>query len=274
MSGRRWMKFWPQDWQRDPALRSCSLAARGLWMEMLCVAHEGAPYGHVTINSKAMTSRQIASVAGVTEREAMRLIGELEDAGVFSRTADGVIYSRRMVRDAAATEAGREAIEKRWGKDDKPNSGNGRYPNRDPNRGGDSLEAEAEAEARKKGGEKPARKRATPLPENWQPSQDGKALAESLGLDLPAVLTKFRDHFRASGARLVDWDARWRLWCREDAGKHTPTATPVGRVADMSDAEMLAMAKGDGTRKPSLIRTLLADRPGALRLYEAEQAAA
>lgn len=96
---RRWTKFWWQDWQRDPALRVCSLAARGLWMELLCIAHEGTPVGHVTINGRAPSVRQIAMISGVAEKEAERLLGELENAGVFSRTAENVIYSRRMVRD-------------------------------------------------------------------------------------------------------------------------------------------------------------------------------
>ena len=142
MSGRRWLKFWPQDWQRDPALRICCVAARGLWMDLICLAHEGSPYGHVTINGVAATMRQIGRITGTTEKEAIKLIQELEDAGVFSRTEGGVIFSRRMVRDHKASDSGREAIEKRWsGKkvgDDIPN-----YP---PNRVGNSLEAEAEAD--------------------------------------------------------------------------------------------------------------------------------
>ena len=36
--------------------------------------------------------------------------------GVFSRDSDGVIVSRRMVRDAERSEIGRTHIEKRWGK--------------------------------------------------------------------------------------------------------------------------------------------------------------
>ena len=100
----RWIKFWPQDWQRDPALRSCSISARGLWIEMLCVMHDGEPYGHLTINSKAATSRQIASIASVTEKDAVKMLAELEESGVFSRTEDGLIFSRRMVRDKAISD--------------------------------------------------------------------------------------------------------------------------------------------------------------------------
>lgn len=99
--GLRWMKFWPADWQRDPAVRMCSLAARGLWIEMICVMHEAQPYGHMLVNRRAPTVRQMAAMFGVPEREVSRLLAELEAAGVFSRSDDGTIYSRRMVRDQA-----------------------------------------------------------------------------------------------------------------------------------------------------------------------------
>lgn len=102
----RWVKFWPQDWHGDKALRTCSMAARGLWMELLCIAHDGTPYGHVTINGRPASAKQIANIAGIPERDAAKWLGELEDAGVFSRTEDGCIFSRRMVRDKALRDEG------------------------------------------------------------------------------------------------------------------------------------------------------------------------
>ena len=45
MSGDRpWMKFYPRDWRGDQALRAVSIAARGLWLECLCIMHEARPY--------------------------------------------------------------------------------------------------------------------------------------------------------------------------------------------------------------------------------------
>jgi hypothetical protein len=38
MSGTRWSKFYWSDWDGDMRLRLCSLAAQGLWMQMLCIA--------------------------------------------------------------------------------------------------------------------------------------------------------------------------------------------------------------------------------------------
>jgi hypothetical protein len=111
-TGHRWSKFWWQDWKTDDALLGCSFAARGFWMALLCIAHEATPCGHVLINGKAPSAKELAIRMGNTSaKEVAKLLAELEEAKVFSRTADGTIYSRRMVKDAAATEAGRE-----WGK--------------------------------------------------------------------------------------------------------------------------------------------------------------
>ena len=94
-------QFYPADWQKDVELQSCSIAARGLWLEMMCVMHQGVPYGHLIANGIAMTDPQAARLCGVDTREYRKLLAELDRAGVPSRTAEGVIYSRRMVRDEA-----------------------------------------------------------------------------------------------------------------------------------------------------------------------------
>jgi hypothetical protein len=132
-AGLRWSKFWWEDWLSDPALRFCSAAARGVWMDLLCMAHKGTPYGHVTVNGRVPTDRQISSIVGVPVDELAPLLIELEECGVFSRRGssgldqktsstiawleteghfqpceDGVIFSRRMVRDIAAHIKGKE----------------------------------------------------------------------------------------------------------------------------------------------------------------------
>lgn len=94
-----WMKFFPADWRADPALRMCSLAARGFWMEMLSIMHEADPRGLLLINGKHIGMKQLANLCGATVRETILYLNELEAAGVFSRAEDGTIFSRRMKRD-------------------------------------------------------------------------------------------------------------------------------------------------------------------------------
>lgn len=74
------------------------MAARGLWMEMLCLMHEAQPRGSLLVNGNPVSERQLAGLAGCSIKELTILLNELEAAGVFSRDGD-VIYSRRMRRD-------------------------------------------------------------------------------------------------------------------------------------------------------------------------------
>jgi len=130
MSKNPWLKFYPLDWRGDPKLRMCSMAARGLWIEILALMHEAAPYGHLLVNGKSPTDTQIAVLAGAPSDQITDLLGELETAGVFSRTKDGVIYSRRMIRDEKKSAIAR----KNGGKGGNPTLSNGKG-----NSGSDNL---------------------------------------------------------------------------------------------------------------------------------------
>lgn len=98
-------QWYPGDAQRDTALRSCSLEARGLWREMMDLMHDGEPYGHLTAGGIPIDDATLAGLAGISTRKTSALLFELETKKVFSRTESGVIYSRRMVRDEAKRNA-------------------------------------------------------------------------------------------------------------------------------------------------------------------------
>lgn len=98
---RPWLKFYPADWRADPRLRMCSLAARGLWIDLMTYMHEGEPYGHLTIDGLVPTVDAMAGLVGRPHREVIKALVELEARGVFDRGDKGVIISRRMVRDKA-----------------------------------------------------------------------------------------------------------------------------------------------------------------------------
>lgn len=103
MSRQPWMKFFPADWQSDVLLRSCSIAARGLWIELLCIMQKADPVGHLLVNGKAPAPSLLAVLCGTSEKEIRRLLDELRAAGVFDEV-EGVIVSRRMVRDVEKAE--------------------------------------------------------------------------------------------------------------------------------------------------------------------------
>lgn len=99
MAKRPAFQFYPGDWQRDTALRCCSVAARGLWIDMLCIMHQGEPYGHLTVKGTPLEPQSLGRMVGASPREITAWLAELEGSQVFSRTATGSIFSRRMVKD-------------------------------------------------------------------------------------------------------------------------------------------------------------------------------
>ena len=97
-------QFYPSDWRADSSLQICSLKARGLWVEILCLMHEigqreGARYGFLELEGKRLGGGHLARLVGIEEKQVCVLLDELQEAGVFSRDENGVIYSRRLVRD-------------------------------------------------------------------------------------------------------------------------------------------------------------------------------
>ncbi len=93
-------QFYPDKWQSDKDLRRCSIGARGLWVELCCVMHTCEPYGHLTEkDGSPMDDPGAAQLCALDLKLYRSLLAELERRGVPSRTASGVIYSRRMIRD-------------------------------------------------------------------------------------------------------------------------------------------------------------------------------
>lgn len=92
-------QFYPSDWLRDTALRSCSTGARGLWMDMICFMHEGSPYGHLKVGDKVILAFNLSRMVGETLDVVEGWLEELSTAGVYETTDEGVIYSKRMIRD-------------------------------------------------------------------------------------------------------------------------------------------------------------------------------
>jgi hypothetical protein len=109
MSNRGYIRFWTHDWLMDHSLRTCVPLARALWIDLICLMHEGEPYGHLTINGKPANTRQIAYATRLHPKTVAKLMENLETNGVFSKNRDGVIYSRRMVRDHAIQQKARES---------------------------------------------------------------------------------------------------------------------------------------------------------------------
>lgn len=217
-----WMKFYPRDWRADERLRDCSLAARGLWIEMIAIMHGAERYGRLLIAGKPATAERLSRQVGASETEVAGLLDELREAGVFSVDASGIIYSRRMRSDEKAAETARK---------NGKLGGNPRLCNKSDISGGDKGGDKA---ADKDGlilrGQRPDKKTSQKkkIPDDWKPEpfgEDTEAGAIAATWDakrLSGQLERFRDHHRAKGSVFSDWQAAWGTWVRNSVNFSRP----------------------------------------------------
>lgn len=206
--------YWA-DWLRDPALRSVTSGARGLWMDILCLMWECVPKGHLqTRTGQPFSVEMICRMTGnISEEEVNRWLLELDNSGVSSRTATGILISRRMVRDEHKRALCREA-----GK-----------------RGGNPT-LKGRVKGVSKGAPKGQSKR-NPTPSSSTSVEDGcppnvippsfESVAEycrerNRGVDPQ----KFIDHYTSNGwmvgrNKMKDWRASVRTWEKNELGTTT-----------------------------------------------------
>jgi len=134
VSRRPSFQFYPNDWRTDLKLRMCSIGARGLWVDMMCLMNEGEPYGHLVLERGPVEPRELAKLVGESLGQVKRWLSELEHNGVFSRTDAGVIYSRRMVRDEHNRQVRAAGGHKSQEHPDVPKSKKPKGPQRTPER--------------------------------------------------------------------------------------------------------------------------------------------
>lgn len=120
--------FFFKDWLTDLALHRCSFEQHGLWLFMLCFAHNPDPdFGFVVMPGGEREIDAIAfAIAELRVCHADRIAIALHDMhkkGVFSLDERGFVYCRRMVRDGKTAKirsaAGQKGAAARWGNDKK-----------------------------------------------------------------------------------------------------------------------------------------------------------
>lgn len=221
---RPWMKFYPQDWRADERLRNCTLAARGLWLELIALMHRSERYGYLLINGKVPTDRALAIQCGASIDEVSSGIAELEAEGVFSREADGIIFSRRMTRDEEkhrkASNFGKRGVRAKSKKEKE---------NKNPLKG--SLEDTHEPtneDTHQLRGQRPESPPVSPkvkgslgkhsLSDDWDPGDfsEGsqcRAIVDGWSrLEFERQLEKFKAHHGAAGSKFTDWQRAWATW--------------------------------------------------------------
>jgi hypothetical protein len=99
--------FFTGDWMKDPELRFCSIFARGLLVDLLCILHEAKEQGYASNpDGSARTDEQIVdAISGGSREDKLSALAELERSGVLSRDNRGVLFSRRVARLAELSNA-------------------------------------------------------------------------------------------------------------------------------------------------------------------------
>lgn len=112
------MQFYPGDWRSNAKLRRCSPAARGVWMDVMCLLHDSDEYGLVRWPLAEIALAAGAAIAHVRELASKGVLKgndtRLEEAFIYtprSGRKDGepvtliptqagpIWYSSRMVKD-------------------------------------------------------------------------------------------------------------------------------------------------------------------------------
>ena len=233
-----WSKFFWQDWEADPALRLCSLAAQGLWMRCLCIAAKSDPIGYVTINGRPLDATDLARLTGEAESSVRTLLSELDRGGVFSRDSKDRIYSRRMLRDHKKAKTARQ--NGKLGGNPSIGKQRGFSPSDNPVVKGVDKPQSPEAISQSPEREKKRAKKATRIPVNATVSEEWKQRAREQGLSFDQAeleAKKFVDHWLGiSGAKGVkcDWQATWRNWIRRslEYSQKGGQKTKQERIAD------------------------------------------
>lgn len=93
------MQFYPGDWLKDPNLRRCSHTAKGVWIDVLCLAFEGSERGVFITADVPWSLQDIGCAIGGNLDVTLEGLRELVSKGVLRQRDDGAYYSKRMVED-------------------------------------------------------------------------------------------------------------------------------------------------------------------------------
>lgn len=97
-----YFKFYTRDWRSDRALKACTPLTRLVWFEMMLVMRDANPKGFfVGLCGEPIDVRRFAADINVKPSDVRKAILELDNRKVSSTDAQGRIYCRKIVREAA-----------------------------------------------------------------------------------------------------------------------------------------------------------------------------
>ena len=116
--------FYTRDWLSDLSLNNCSIAAQGLWIKLLCIMHEGKPYGTLSINNIPIKKENMCGKTGLMHDKFCQYFEELVDNNVVRFDIENqYYYSKRMVKDEYLRQVRKESARIRWEKEHAKSNG-------------------------------------------------------------------------------------------------------------------------------------------------------
>lgn len=97
MSKLPWMQFCVGDWFKDPGIQLLDATERGIWLHMLFLMWDSN--GRLSINGKPYPLEGIAAQLRVSSSVIISCVGKLLDYGIAEIDNNGVLSSRRLIRD-------------------------------------------------------------------------------------------------------------------------------------------------------------------------------
>lgn len=214
-----WAKI-DDGWWCHPKVMALSLPASGLWARALSWSCQ---------QRREVVPERFLMMVGADQAHA----DELVHAGLWIEVEGGYLihdwseYQEQSLSEKRA-DAGRKGGRARRSKDEDedPSDQHEHEANGKQDEANDPSNGQANAQAGALPGPSPpsptqpegqgrgARKRATQLPDDWQPNERHRELATSLGVDLDRERQQFEDHHAAKGSTFKDWDRAFNTWLR------------------------------------------------------------
>ena len=238
-------QFYPHDWMSDIKLRSVSVQARGLLIDLMCIMHQAEPYGTLCLSKKPIKTQAICSSICLDFASYEVLLNELLEEKVLHRDENGIIYSKRMVHDEHVRQvraaAGSEGGKKRFAQANAQANDKAIAKSKDQAKFKQMVvdeDVDIDGEFKKGGAggkRKPAQSKIDP---EFLPDQKSVewCLTTYPGVNVSAETTKFVDYFIAKGTRYSDWQQAWKNWMGR-AAERVPSKPAVSRHVGLNEID-------------------------------------
>jgi hypothetical protein len=181
----------------------------GLTPAEKAVAHSLAYHAHADGAEAFPSMATIAAESGLTRRNAQRNVRRLEQKGVIlaETPKSGGRWKATHYRFLLGNSVASDAL-------------SGKETASLETRNSVDRDMKQRRQRRPKGYERSemlgAQKRATPLPSDFEPNDNNRAVAKQLGVDLKEALQAFKDFHLSKGSTYRNWNLALNTWLRNE----------------------------------------------------------